>query len=98
MLAFDIIRAAARASCMTVEYLRGPKRNRRVMRTRFALYWVLRERGASFAQIGMWMSRDHSTVIYGQRRAADLIERDPSFREFCQTLRDMRAEKIKLPE
>lgn len=98
MLASDIIRAAARTSCMTVEYLRGAKRNRRVMRVRFALYWVLRERGASFAQIGMWMNRDHSTVIYGQRKAAHLVARDPAFRAFCQQLRDMQPEKVTLPD
>lgn len=93
MLASDIIRAAAQSSHMTVEYLLGPKRNRRVMRVRFALYWAFRERGASFAQIGFWMNRDHSTVIYGQRKAQCEFDRDPAFRGFCLRLRDMAPKK-----
>lgn len=94
MLATDIIRAAAQTSHMTVEYLLGPKRNRRVMRVRFALYWAFRERGASFAQIGFWMNRDHSTVIYGQRRAQYVFDRDPAFRDLCLKLRDMGPKKV----
>lgn len=35
---------------------------------RFEVYHTLHERGYSYPQIGKWLNRDHSTILYGKRK------------------------------
>lgn len=54
---------------------------------RFAVYLVAREKGKSYPQIGRAMNRDHSTVIYGCRRAAEIEKTDEEFATLLRLLR-----------
>lgn len=46
---------------------------------RRAIMIAMRERGASFPQIGRWMNRDHSSVIHAIRNGRWLMEKDRDY-------------------
>jgi chromosomal replication initiator protein len=60
----------------------GPSRSRAIARPRqVAMYLLREETGASLPQIGALLGgRDHTTVLYGCERIADLIEEDAEMR------------------
>ena len=63
-----------------VPVLMGAAQDITTSRARFALYWFGRERlGYSYGRIGKALSRDHTTVIHGYRRALELRASDPEF-------------------
>jgi chromosomal replication initiator protein len=52
------------------------------------MYLLREETGASLPQIGdMLGGRDHTTILYGCERIADLIEQDAALRRDVATLR-----------
>jgi chromosomal replication initiator protein len=52
------------------------------------MYLVREETGASLPQIGSLLGkRDHTTVLYGCERIADLIEQDADLRREVVSLR-----------
>jgi chromosomal replication initiator protein len=67
----------------------GPSRSRSIARPRqVAMYLMREETGASLPQIGALLGgRDHTTVLYGCERIADLIEEDTDLRRDVVTLR-----------
>jgi chromosomal replication initiator protein len=69
--------------------LKGHSRRRVIARPRqIAMYLIREETNASLPQIGALLGgRDHSTVLYGYERIADLIEKDMEFRREIVTLR-----------
>jgi len=72
-----------------VTALRGRGRSRAVARPRqIAMYLIRQEIGESLPQIGALLGgRDHTTVLYGCERIADLIEEDADIRREVITLR-----------
>ena len=78
-----VLAAVAEASGTSASLLLGPGQARALVRPRQLTMYLLRERcaGASLPAIGHFMRRDHTTVLYGCRRATDLLARDAGFRE-----------------
>jgi hypothetical protein len=78
-----ILAAVAEAAGVAPERLRGRAQDHALARTRHLAMLLLRERcaGASLPAIGDFLGRDHSTVIYGCRRAAERLAGDTDYRE-----------------
>lgn len=93
----DILFHAAKLSGFTVDQIKSKARKRPLIRVRQAIYLIAREQtrpdgefvvhAHSFPQIGMAMSKDHSTVIHGCEQAAQFVKRDEGFAEFVADLR-----------
>lgn len=83
----DILTIASQLSCISTERLIGLSRLKRVVRVRQACYLVARECGHTYPQIGKYMHRDHSSVIYGAQKALDIAERDQVYSAFLDRLR-----------
>ena len=69
--------------------LQGPNRSKAVARPRqVAMYLIREETGVSLPRIGAMLGgRDHSTILYGCDRIAELIEKDIELRRQVLTLR-----------
>lgn len=94
MLIKDLIAEAARVFELKSSEITGPSRQAYVVRARFALCAALRERGASYPQIGKWLGgRDHSTIIHAVDRAHYIAERDKHFAKAVERLADFEYEK-----
>lgn len=85
----QIVEKVARHFGLEVTQLKGRSRRRDVSRPRqIAMYLVREETDASLPQIGGLLDgRDHSTVLYGCERVADLIEEDRGFHREIISLR-----------
>ena len=57
-----------------------------ILPARFAIWKALRDNGSTYAQIGRWFDRDHSTIINGVRRANEIMEYDHDYRAKVRTL------------
>lgn len=79
--AMEILESVSRAFDIPIGTLKGASRTRPVAYARFAAYHILfSTRHLSYQQIGNLLGkRDHTTVIYGCRRAVGLIATDPDF-------------------
>ena len=79
----SVLAAVAEASGTGAAHLLGPGQSRALARPRQLTMYLLRQHcvGASLPAIGHFMGRDHTTVLYGCRRAAELLARDTGFRE-----------------
>ena len=84
-----IIEAVARHFGLRVNELEGRSRSRAIARPRqIAMYLLREETDASLPQIGAALGgRDHTTVLYGYDRIADLIEEDTNLRREVIALR-----------
>lgn len=78
----EILDAVAAAAGIERARLLGPCRARELVRPRQLCMALLRRLcpGASLPAIGFFLRRDHTTVLYGIRRAESLLVRDPAFR------------------
>lgn len=66
----DIVAATAEVTGVNEAILRGGQRRRSAARARQAGYWAAVEEGYSYPKIGdAFGGRDHTTIIYGRRRA-----------------------------
>ncbi len=85
----QIVEAVAHHFSVEVNALQGHSRSRAIARPRqIAMYLIREETGASLPQIGAVLGgRDHTTVLYGCARIADLIEEDVDLRRQVITLR-----------
>jgi chromosomal replication initiator protein len=85
----QIIEGVARHFSLEVSQLKGRSRKRDIARPRqIAMYLIREETETSLPQIGSMLDgRDHSTVLYGCDRVAELIEQDPEFQREVTTLR-----------
>ena len=89
MLIQDLVNEAARLFSLKSSEITGRSRQAYVARARFALCAALRERGASYPQIGKWLGgRDHSTIIHAVERARYIAERDPHYAKTIERLAD----------
>lgn len=59
----------------TINRVMGQSRSRPEVQARWEVMRRLRDDGFSLPQIGAWMDRDHSTVLYGIRRAGERAHR-----------------------
>ena len=77
----DVLAAVARASGFGAPDLLGPGQARDLARVRQLVMYLLRGRcaGASLPAIACFLKRDHTTVLYGCRRAQALLQGDPRF-------------------
>ncbi|HDD24025.1 MAG TPA: chromosomal replication initiator protein DnaA [Chloroflexi bacterium] len=74
---------------LDITALQGRSRNRSVARPRqIAMYLIREETGESLPRIGALLGgRDHTTVLHGYERIAELIEEDTNLRRDILTLR-----------
>lgn len=68
------VEAVAEAFDIPVSAILGPSRKRPVSFARFSIYVLLRERGWTTTQVADALGVDHSSVIHGTKRAADMDE------------------------
>jgi len=85
----QIINEVALHFGLEVPALRGRSRSKAVARPRqIAMYLIREETGESLPRIGAMLGgRDHTTVLYGCDRIADLIEKDVDLRREIIALR-----------
>jgi chromosomal replication initiator protein len=78
----QIIEAVAHHFGVEIAALQGRSRSQAIARPRqIAMYLIREETGASLPQIGAELGgRDHTTILYGCERIADLIEEDANLR------------------
>lgn len=92
----ELINECARLFDVHPRDLVGDSRLGFLMPARFALYKALRLRGWSYSAIGKAVGgRDHSTVMYGVKRAEYMMERDESYAGYIFALRDLYIEPPK---
>jgi chromosomal replication initiator protein len=85
----QIIETVAHHFGIGITALQGRSRSQAIARPRqIAMYLIREETGASLPQIGAMLGgRDHTTILYGCERIADLIEEDANLRREVITLR-----------
>ena len=75
---------ASRVTGIEQEHILGPRRFRELCEARYAIMRAMRLRGYSMPRIGRWLVRpDHSVVLSGLRRAAELYATDKDFAALC---------------
>jgi chromosomal replication initiator protein len=90
LTADQIIEEVARFYNLTVEDLIGPDRSKEVaMARQVAMYLVREDTDASLPDVGKMLGgRDHTTIIYGCKKIADIIERDDALRRQVIAIRE----------
>ena len=84
----DIVRASTRATGVTKRELRSHRRQRELTTVRHAVLYLCRElTERSYPQIGNFFDRDHTSVIYADRRAAERLKTEREFREIVWRIR-----------
>ncbi len=85
----DVVAAVARAGGLRPKDLIGCGRTRALSRARQLAMHLLHEihPGVSLHAIGYLLDRDHTTVLYGCRRAEALLARGGTFRELYERAR-----------
>lgn len=85
----EIIQRVAHHFGLKPDQLKGRSRKRDIARPRqIAMYLIREETDASLPQIGNLLGgRDHSTILYGCERVAELLDEDVELRREVTTLR-----------
>ena len=88
-----VIKAVSEHFGTDPETLKGPRRTKEVSLARHVAMFLLRETSSlSSPQVGLALGgRDHSTVLYAQRKMEQLIETDPELRSVIATIRQRLA-------
>ncbi len=86
----EVIRKVAEAFGISVEGLLGRERSREIALPRQVAMYLLREEAkVSLPQIGEVLGgRDHTTVMYGCDKVAEMLEEDDRFRRQVLSLKD----------
>jgi chromosomal replication initiation ATPase DnaA len=92
----EVIAKGAEMFCLHPREILEDNRWDRHVRARFALYAAFRNRGASFGQIGRWMHRDHTSVMNGVKRAAQIAATDQRYADCIKRLTEFRAPEADL--
>ena len=81
-----------------MDSLLGRERSRQVALPRQVAMYLLREEGnISLPQIGAFLGgRDHTTIMYGCEKIADMLERDPRLRRQVIDIREHLYEQPQL--
>ena len=85
----DVIRAVADRTGVDVETILGRRRDKRTSHARHMAMYLLREEShLPSTRVGEIMGgKDHSSVLYGQRRFAEQLDDDPSLRHLIAAMR-----------
>jgi chromosomal replication initiator protein len=88
-----VIKAVSEQFGMDPETIKGPRRTKEVSLARHVAMYLLRETSSlSSPQVGLALGgRDHSTVLYAQKKMEQLIETDPELRSVIATIRQRLA-------
>ena len=76
----DLVTRAAAATGICQSRIHSEGRTIRIVRIRWAIFQVLRQRGWSLHEIGDVFGKDHGTVINGLKKSKALLESDPTYR------------------
>lgn len=81
----ELAKEASRLTKIHVRAIMGAKRDRRAVRTRFALWYVIRQCYTfSYPAIGRKFKRHHSSVMDGVTRAEYFIDNPQKNTQFCK--------------
>ena len=84
----DIEAAVCARFGLTPEILRGPKKQRGIARPRQIVMFLAREMTLlSYPRIGAHFNRDHTTVLFGERRIRELMEKKPKLADYVKECR-----------
>lgn len=84
----DIEAAVCARFGLTPEILRGPKKQRGIARPRQIVMFLAREMTMlSYPRIGAHFNRDHTTVLFGERRIRELITQKPKLADYVKECR-----------
>ena len=76
----DIFAAVSEASGLSVRQIKGKRRDAKTYRARMVVYDLARETmSAKLTCIGRATGRDHTSVLHGINRCAELRATDPEF-------------------
>jgi chromosomal replication initiation ATPase DnaA len=89
----EVLAAVARAGGVDRAEIVGPSQGRHLTPLRQLTMLLLREvcAGASLPAIGHFLGRDHTTVHYGCRKAAQRLRTDPDFSRRYDAIRSALA-------
>ena len=95
----QIIDTVANFYNLTTEALHGPDRTKEVALARqVAMYLIREETDASLPAVGDLLGgRDHTTIMYGYKKVADMIERDDNLRRQLISLRERLYSQVGAP-
>ena len=84
---------------LTRQALLGPERTKEIaMARQVAMYLIREETDASLPAVGELLGgRDHTTIMYGYRKVADMIERDDNLRRQLISLRERLYSQVGAP-
>lgn len=84
----DIEAAVCARFGLTPQILRGPKKQRGIARPRQIAMYLAREMTAlSYPRIAAWFNRDHTTVLFGERRVRQLMAEKPKLAAYVRECR-----------
>jgi chromosomal replication initiator protein len=84
----DIEAAVCARFGLTPEILRGPQKHRGIARPRQIVMFLAREMTTlSYPRIGAHFHRDHTTVLFGERRIRELMEKKPKVADYVRECR-----------
>jgi chromosomal replication initiator protein len=86
----EVVRTVAESFDLSIEHLLGRDRSREVALPRqIAMYLLREESNFSLPQIGNALGgRDHTTIMYGCEKVADMLERDDKLRRRVIKIRE----------
>ncbi len=84
---------------LTSQALLGPERTKEIaMARQVAMYLIREETDASLPAVGELLGgRDHTTIMYGYKKVADMIERDDNLRRQLISLRERLYSQVGAP-
>lgn len=84
----DIEAAVCARFGLTPQILRGPKKQRGIARPRqIAMYLAREMTPLSYPRIAAWFNRDHTTVLFGERRVRQLMVEKPKLAAYVRECR-----------
>lgn len=84
----DIEAAVCARFGLTPQILRGPKKQRGIARPRqIAMYLAREMTPLSYPRIAAWFNRDHTTVLFGERRVRQLMAERPKLAAYVRECR-----------
>ena len=87
----DIEAAVCARFGLTPEILRGPRRERGIARPRQIVMYLAREMTPlSYPRIAAWFHRDHTTVLWGERRIRQLMVEKPKVAAYVRECRALK--------
>lgn len=83
----DIMAFIARSARISLDDMRGRLKPRHYVRARAVFAMVMRERGASFTQIGKLLHKDHSTIVHAVHTFEERYANDETAKEMLDYAR-----------